>query len=51
MQVKIAGKRFEYGDTQISIIGVLADMPEQVVKENLNHCNRLSLQRMVDYEP
>jgi ribA/ribD-fused uncharacterized protein len=33
--VKILGKRFEYGDIQISIIGVLADMPEQVVKENL----------------
>ena len=33
--VKILGKRFEYGDTQISIIGVLADMPENEVKENL----------------
>ena len=32
--VKVIGKRFEYGDNQISIIGQLVEKPDNIVKED-----------------
>ena len=43
--VKVAGKRFEYGDTQISVIGKLVDKPE----EELNTDQKVVFSNSITY--